>query len=57
MAHNNLSASEDAPARPIAHDRSLASSPSERSPYGVNLGIGVGVRLALSGNRVEEPLG
>lgn len=57
MAHNNLSASEDAPARPMAHGPSLASSPSERSPYGVNLGFGVGVRLALSGNRLEEPLG
>ena len=57
MAHNNPSASKDTPARPMAHGRSLASSPSERSPTGVNLGIGVGVRLALSGNRLEEPLG
>ena len=57
MAHDNLSASEDVPSRPMAHGRSLASSPSERSPYGVNLRIGVSVRLALSGNRLEEPLG
>jgi hypothetical protein len=57
MAHNNLSASEDAPSRSMAHGRALASSPSECSPYGVNLGIGMGVRLALSGNRAEEPLG
>ena len=50
MAHNNLSALEDAPARPIDHGGVARSFVvGVLALWRINLEIGTGVRLALSG--------
>ena len=58
MAHNILSASEDArPAQSLAHGR-VASALRRRSAHLLAQirGLARAVRLAVSGNRIEEPL-
>ena len=57
MSHNNLSASENTPAWPMAHGHIARFFVAGALALWRKLGIGTGDRLALSGNRVEEPLG
>jgi hypothetical protein len=57
MAHNNLSASEDAPARPIDHGRVARSFVvGVLALWRINLEIGYGCSSRFVWNRLEEPL-